>query len=113
MDIRLRKGKKYPNRKGNNVFCFIEFADESGPKLALSLAAMKKTVINNVHFRVYKSGQGTFAYRKRPMKLVKLEEARKTLHQIYGMPRPVAAFKVVKPNNVGLSVNEKKAANKC
>lgn len=47
------------------------------------------------------------------MKWAKLEQARKTLHQAYGMPKPVAAFKIVKPSNAGLSVIEKKAVNKC
>lgn len=32
---------------------------------------------------------------------------------MYCMPKPVAAFKVVKPNNVGLNVKENKASNKC
>lgn len=27
IDFRVRNGKKYPNKKGDNKFCFVEFAD--------------------------------------------------------------------------------------
>jgi hypothetical protein len=39
VDFRVRNGKKYPNKSGENKFCFVEFADANSVALALNLAS--------------------------------------------------------------------------
>jgi hypothetical protein len=72
IDIRVRNGKKYPNKRGDNIFGFVEFADSTSVTKALHLASKKKTVVDNVKFRVYKAGTGTFLYSKKTAKQKKL-----------------------------------------
>ena len=43
MDFRVRYGRKYPNKRGENKFCFVEFADTASVTEALGLAAKKLT----------------------------------------------------------------------
>lgn len=85
LDFRVRNGKKYPNKKGENKFCFVEFADPASVTQALSLAAQKLTVIGGKKFRVFRAGTGTFVYTKKTAKQRKLEEAKNSLPR---MPFP-------------------------
>jgi hypothetical protein len=79
MDFRVRYGRKYPNKRGENKFCFVEFADPASVTEALGLAAKKLTDIGGKKFRVFKAGTGTFVYTKKSAKEKKLEEAKLTL----------------------------------
>lgn len=72
MDFRVRNGRKYPNRPGDNKFCFVEFADANSVTEALNLAANKKTDIDGKRFRIFKAGTGTFIYNKKTAKQKKL-----------------------------------------
>jgi len=72
MDFRIRVGRKYPNRKGENKFCIIEFADPASVTEALSLAARKLTCVGGKKFRVFKAGTGTFVFSKKTAKQKKL-----------------------------------------
>jgi hypothetical protein len=86
MDFRVRNGKKYPNKKGENKFCFVEFADPTSVTEALSLAAKKLTEIGGKKFRIFKAGTGTFVYTKKTAKQTKLEIAKNSLPHL---PFPV------------------------
>ena len=68
MDFRVRNGRKYPNKTGENKFCFVEFADPASVTEALGLAAKKLTEIGGKKFRIYKAGTGTFIYMKKTAK---------------------------------------------
>lgn len=72
MDFRVRYGRKYPNKRGENKFCFVEFADPASVTEALGLAAKKQTEICGKKFRVFKAGTGTFVYAKKSAKEKKL-----------------------------------------
>lgn len=63
MDIRIRKGPKWPNRtSGENKFAMIEFADATSVTRALTVASRKKSMIGRTRFKIYKAGTGTFIY---------------------------------------------------
>jgi hypothetical protein len=68
LDFRVRNGRKYPNKTGDNKFCFVEFADAASANEALQLASRGKTQICGKKFRVFKSGTGTFIYSKKTAK---------------------------------------------
>lgn len=71
LDIRVRNGRKYPN-KGDNKFGFVEFADPTSVAKALHLASKKLTNVDNCNFRIYKAGTGTFIFSKKTAKQKKL-----------------------------------------
>ena len=79
LDVRLRTGKKYPNKTGPNSFAIVEFADPSSVKHALYLASQRWTNLNGVPFRVYKAGTGTFFYMKKTSKQRSIENAKMLL----------------------------------
>lgn len=79
MDLRVRKGRQYPGKAQQNLFGFVEFADETSVTRALHLAAKKETVIDGIKFRIYKAGTGTFLFSKKSSKQKKLEEAQRLL----------------------------------
>ena len=89
VDFRVRNGRKYPNRKGDNKFCFVEFADAVSANEALQLAARGLTQINGKRFRIFKAGTGTFIYTKQTAKQKKLEVAKNTLPKL-PFPTPQA-----------------------
>lgn len=68
LDVRIRTGKKYPNKTGPNSFAIVEFADPNSVKHALYLASQRWTNLNGTQFRVYKAGTGTFFYMKKTSK---------------------------------------------
>ncbi len=72
LDLRVRKGRTYPGKQQENLFGFVEFADETSVTRALHLAAKKETVIDGVKFRIYKAGTGTFLFNKKSSKQKKL-----------------------------------------
>jgi len=88
VDFRVRNGRKYPNKKGQNKFCFIEFADPASVTEALSLASRKLTVIGSQKFRVYKAGTGTFLFSRTTANQKKLETAKRSLPRL-PFPLPV------------------------
>ena len=88
VDFRVRNGRTYPNKKGDNKFCFVEFADAASANEALKLAGMKKTVIGSQKFRVFKAGTGTFIYSKKTAKEKKLEVAKRMLPPLPFPPQP-------------------------
>lgn len=92
LDFRVRNGRKYPNRNGDNKFCFVEFADAASVTEALSLASKKLTEIGGKRFRVYKAGTGTFLYSKKTAKQTKLEQAKSMLP---ALPFPTTVIPVV------------------
>jgi hypothetical protein len=79
IDLRVRKGRVYPNKIQQNYFGFVEFADETSVTRALHLASRKLTQIDGVKFRIYKAGTGTFLYTKKTAKQKKLEVAKNCL----------------------------------
>ena len=79
LDFRVRNGRKYPNKSGDNKFCFVEFADAASANEALGLASRGKTQICGKKFRVFKAGTGTFIYSKKTAKQKKLEQAKNSL----------------------------------
>lgn len=91
LDFRVRNGRKYPNKTGDNKFCFVEFADADSANEALKLASSKKTMIGGKKFRVFKAGTGTFVYSKKTAKQKKLEEAKNTLPKLPFPPPQVPA----------------------
>lgn len=68
LDARIRRGKKYSNRVGENIFGLIEFADTNSVNRALHLASQKLCCVDGIRFRVYKAGTGTFIYAKKTAK---------------------------------------------
>ena len=72
LDLRVRKGRVYPGKQQQNLFGFVEFADETSVTRALHLAAKKEAVIDGVKFRIYKAGTGTFLFSKKSSKQKKL-----------------------------------------
>lgn len=62
INIRVRKGNDYPNRKKGEAHLFIEFAHELSVEKALVLAAKKKFNINGVPLRVFRAGSSTYFY---------------------------------------------------
>ena len=86
----MRNGRKYPNKKGDNKFCFVEFADAQSANEALQLASRKQTQIAGKKFRVFKAGTGTFIYSKKTAKQKKLEQAKNTLPRLpFPVPPPI------------------------
>lgn len=85
LDFRVRNGRAYPNKRGENKFCFVEFADPASVTEALAIASRQEAVIAGNKFRIYKAGTGTFIYTKKSAKQKKLEAARNSLPQ---MPFP-------------------------
>lgn len=79
LDMRVRKGRTYPGKNQQNLFGFVEFADETSVARALHLAAKKETVIDGIKFRIYKAGTGTFLFSKKSSKQKKLEQAQQSL----------------------------------
>jgi hypothetical protein len=75
----MRRARKYPNKQGENLFGFVEFADRNSVDRALTIASARKTVINGVKFRIFKAGTGTFIFCKKTAKQKKLEMAKKAL----------------------------------
>ena len=73
LDFRVRNGRKYPNKTGDNKFCLVEFADALSANEALSLAARQQTQIAGKKFRVFKAGTGTFIFSKKTAKQKKVE----------------------------------------
>lgn len=72
LDMRVRRGRKYPGKTQENLFGFVEFADETSVTRALYLASKKETVIDGISFRIYKAGTGTFLFSKKSSKQKKL-----------------------------------------
>lgn len=62
LNIRVRKGNDYPNRKKGEAHLFIEFAHELSQERMLFLASKKKFVINGVNLRVFRAGSSTYFY---------------------------------------------------
>ena len=86
----MRNGRKYPNKKGDNKFCFVEFADAQSANEALQLASRKQTQIAGKKFRVFKAGTGTFIYSKKTAKQKELEQAKNTLPRLpFPVPPPI------------------------
>jgi len=79
LDLRVRKGRQYPGKLQQNLFGFVEFADETSVTRALHLAAKKETLIDGNKFRIYKAGTGTFLFSKKSSKQKKLEAAQALL----------------------------------
>jgi hypothetical protein len=79
LDLRVRKGRTYPGKNQQNIFGFVEFADETSVTRALHLASKKQTEIDGTKFRIYKAGTGTFLFTKKTAKQRKLEQAKNTL----------------------------------
>ncbi len=92
VDFRVRNGRQYPNRQGDNKFCFVEFADAASANEALSLASRGFTSIGGKKFRVYKAGTGTFIFSKKTAKQKKLEMAKNIL--------PVLPFPTIPVENI-------------
>lgn len=72
IDTRIRRARKYPNKVGENIFGFVEFADTNSVNRALHLASKKLTMVDGVKFRIYKAGTGTFIFAKKTAKQKKL-----------------------------------------
>lgn len=79
LDARVKRARKYPNKTGENIFGFIEFADSNSVNRALHVASKKLTVVDGVRFRIYKAGTGTFIFAKKTSKQKKLEQAKHEL----------------------------------
>jgi hypothetical protein len=62
LNIRVRKGNDYPNRKKGEAHLFVEFAHELSVEKALVLASKKKFIISNVNLRVFRAGSSTYFY---------------------------------------------------
>jgi ubiquitin-protein ligase/Ran GTPase-activating protein (RanGAP) involved in mRNA processing and transport len=62
LNIRVRKGNDYPNRKKGEAHLFIEFAHELSVEKALVLASKKKFIINGINLRVFRAGSSTYFY---------------------------------------------------
>ena len=62
LNIRVRKGNDYPNRKKGEAQLFVEFAHELSVEKALVLASKKKFIINGVNLRVFRAGSSTYFY---------------------------------------------------
>ena len=93
MDARIRRARKYPNKMGDNIFGFVEFADSTSVTRALHLASRKATMIDGVKFRIFKAGTGTFVFSKKTAKQKKLETAKKSL--------PPVPYDVITPGSFG------------
>jgi hypothetical protein len=79
LDARVKRARKYPNKAGENIFGFIEFADANSVNEALHIASKKLTVVDGIKFRIYKAGTGTFIFSKKTSKQKKLEQAKNQL----------------------------------
>lgn len=79
IDARVKRARKYPNKNGDNIFGFIEFADSNSVNRALYVASRKLTIVDGVRFRIYKAGTGTFIFAKKTAKQKKLEQAKNEL----------------------------------
>ena len=79
LDARVKRARKYPNKKGENIFGFIEFADTNSVNKALHIASKKMTIVDGIKFRIYKAGTGTFIFSKKTAKQKKLEQAKNQL----------------------------------
>lgn len=73
IDARVKRGKVYPNKHGDNLFGFIEFADSISVNRALHIASKKLTIVDGIKFRIYKAGTGTFHFTKKTSKQKKLQ----------------------------------------
>lgn len=62
LNIRVRKGNDYPNRKKGEAHLFIEFAHELSQERMLFLASKKKFLINGINLRVFRAGSSTYFY---------------------------------------------------
>lgn len=91
LDFRVRNGRKYPNKTGENKFCFVEFADPASVTEALAIASRKEAEICGKKFRIYKAGTGTFIYTKKTAKQRNLEQAKNMLPRL-PFPAPVPLF---------------------
>jgi len=93
VSVRIRQGKKYPNRvQTENLFAMVEFADATSVTHALHAASRKWTILNGIKFRVYKAGTGTFIYLKKTSKQKKIEEAKRLLPPLpFDQPSPAIA----------------------
>lgn len=77
VDIRIRKGPKWPNRnETENKFAMIEFADPVSCSRALQVASKKKALINYRKFKIFKAGTGTYLYTKKTSKQKKAETSK-------------------------------------
>lgn len=86
LDARIKKARTYPNKRGSNVFGFVEFADSTSVNRALYLASKKLTIVDGFKFRIYKAGTGTFIFSKKTSKQKKLELAKQSLPPVpYGI----------------------------
>lgn len=81
LDARVKRARKYPNKSGENIFGFIEFADSNSVNRALHIASKKMTIVDGIRFRIYKAGTGTFIFSKKTSKQKKLEQAKNQLPQ--------------------------------
>ena len=63
LNIRLRKGPKYPNKPEKQTIQFIEFASEESVMKALVIKK-KSRRIRNVKLNIYRAGTSTFFYSK-------------------------------------------------
>ncbi len=79
LDARVKRARKYPNKAGENIFGFIEFADANSVNKALHIASKKLTVVDGIKFRIYKAGTGTFIFSQKTSKQKKLEQAKNQL----------------------------------
>eukprot|EP01016_Furgasonia_blochmanni_P017442 TRINITY_DN2022_c0_g2_i2.p1 TRINITY_DN2022_c0_g2~~TRINITY_DN2022_c0_g2_i2.p1 ORF type:complete len:1150 (+),score=280.83 TRINITY_DN2022_c0_g2_i2:75-3524(+) len=64
LNIRERKGPKWPNKKNENKFVLVEFAHPTSVTRALHVASRKLATLNGVNFRIFKAGSGTFIYQR-------------------------------------------------
>jgi ubiquitin-protein ligase/Ran GTPase-activating protein (RanGAP) involved in mRNA processing and transport len=62
LNIRVRKGNDYPNRKKGESHLFIEFAHDLSQERMLFLASKKKFIINGLNLRVFRAGSSTYFY---------------------------------------------------
>ncbi len=82
LDIRVRRGKKYPNKNGENLFGFVEFADSTSVTRALNIASRKLNIVDGDKFRMYRAGTGTFNYVKKSARQKKIEFAVNSLPSV-------------------------------
>ena len=79
---RLEMGTKLPNKNGENLFGFVEFADSTSVTRALNIASRKLNIVDGVKFRMYRAGTGTFNYVKKSARQKKIEFAVNSLPSV-------------------------------
>lgn len=99
VNIRVRKGNDYPNRKKGEAHLFVEFAHELSVEKALVLASKKKFIISNVNLRVFRAGSSTYFYS--PHCRVKNSKTNLTRGATARPPRPDRAARPPRPVRAG------------